>query len=541
MAVATAPSHAADRRASGGSGQTLLRVRDLEVLYGGAVRALRGVSLDLPPGGTVAVLGANGAGKSTLLRAVSGTLPLVGGSVRAGTIEFEGTRLDRMSPAAIVRAGVVQVPEGRQIFGHLTVEENLRAAGLAVPARDRRAARGRVYELFPLLRDRARQRAGLLSGGEQQMLAIGRGLMARPRLLLLDEPSLGLAPVLVERIGKVIAEIHRQGTAVLLVEQNAALALDLVDSAYVVEVGRVTLHGAAAELAATDEVRDRYLGVGGGTHPEEPARQPSAGSARATGPDLVVDGLSLRFGGVAALSEVSFRVAAGSVHALIGPNGAGKSSCLNVLTGVYRATAGTARYGPAELTRMRPDRIARLGISRTFQNLALSGTATVAENLLLGRHRLTRAGFVAAGLGTPGARREAAEQDDRIARLADLLGLAEVLHRPLAGLPYGVRKRVELARALAAEPSLLLLDEPVAGMNAEETARLGAAVLRAQAELGLSVLVVEHDMAFVMGIADQITVLDFGRRIASAAPAQVRGDPEVIRAYLGGSPGRAAS
>jgi ABC-type branched-subunit amino acid transport system ATPase component len=307
------------------------------------------------------------------------------------------------------------------------------------------------------------------------------------------------------------------------------------------ELGRVALQGPAADLAATGEVRDRYLGVGGDADQEAEVPQPSTGPARATGPDLVVDGLSLRFGGVAALSEVSFRVAAGSVHALIGPNGAGKSTCLNVLTGVYRATAGTARYGPAELTRMRPDRIARLGISRTFQNLALSGTATVAENLLLGRHRLTRAGFVTAGLGTPGARREAAGQDDRIARLADLLELTEVLHRPLAGLPYGVRKRVELARALAAEPSLLLLDEPVAGMNAEETARLAAAVLRAHAELGLTVLVVEHDMAFVMGIADQVTVLDFGRRIASAAPAEVRGDPEVIRAYLGGSPGRAAS
>src|SRR5690606_3890642 len=158
-------------------------------------------------------------------------------------------------PAAIVRSGVVQVPEGRQIFEHLTVEENLRAGGLSTPRRSRGSARDRVFGLFPILRERAYQRAGLLSGGEQQMLAIGRALMAEPTVLLLDEPSLGLAPRMVERIGEVIAEIHRQGTAVVLVEQNAALALDLADEAYVLEVGQVTLHGPAAKLAGTDEVR----------------------------------------------------------------------------------------------------------------------------------------------------------------------------------------------------------------------------------------------------------------------------------------------
>jgi ABC-type branched-subunit amino acid transport system ATPase component len=212
---------------------------------------------------------------------------------------------------------------------------------------------------------------------------------------------------MVARVGEVIAEINRQGTAVLLVEQNAALALGLADTAYVLEVGRVTLHGPAAELAATDQVRDRYLGVGGGAGrgpapaaATRPAAEPSSGAGSAAGrsgralPALVVDGLSVRFGGVAALTDVSFTVAAGSVHALIGPNGAGKSTCLNVLSGVYPATAGSVRYGDRELTRLRPHRIARLGVGRTFQNLALSATATVADNLLLGRHRLTRAGFV---------------------------------------------------------------------------------------------------------------------------------------------------
>jgi branched-chain amino acid transport system ATP-binding protein len=506
----------------------LLRVRDLRVSYAGNLRALHGACLEVQRGRVVAVLGANGAGKSTLLRAVSGTLPFVGGRVDGGSIEFDGRRLDGLEPATIVRTGVVQVPEGRQVFEHLTVEENLRAGALSTPRRSRAEAKDRVFDLFPLLGERARQRAGLLSGGEQQMLAIGRALMARPRLLLLDEPSLGLSPMMVERIGEVIAEIHRLGTAVVLVEQNAGMALDIADVAYVLEVGRVTLHGPATRLATTDEVRRRYLGVAG-----SPAAAPNRPSARTTAPELAVDGLTVQFGGVAALWKVSLTVAPGSIHALIGPNGAGKSTFLNVLTGVYRAAAGLARYGDVELTRLRPHRIAQLGVGRTFQNLALSASATVAQNLLLGRHRLTRAGFVSAGLRLPGTRREQAVQERRIAEIADLVELGDVMHRPVAGLSYGMRKRVELARALCAEPTLLLLDEPVAGMTAEESARLAATVARVRADLGISILLVEHDMAFVMGIADEVTVLDFGQRIAGGSPAQVQGNPDVIRAYLG--------
>ncbi|TDC44470.1 ABC transporter ATP-binding protein [Actinomadura sp. KC345] len=247
-----------------------LAVRDLSVSYGRAVRALRGVSLDVPAGSVTAVLGANGAGKSTLLRAVSGTLPFHRGAVDAGTVRLGDRSLIGLHPATVVAAGVVQVPEGRRVFGRLSVEENLRAGALGAPSRSEAArAHGRVLELFPVLAERARQRAGLLSGGEQQMLAIGRALMACPSVLLLDEPTLGLAPLMAERIAETVREINLQGTAILLIEQNAALALELSSSAHVLEVGAVALHGPSAELAGSDEVRRRYLGVGEDTGTED--------------------------------------------------------------------------------------------------------------------------------------------------------------------------------------------------------------------------------------------------------------------------------
>jgi ABC-type branched-subunit amino acid transport system ATPase component len=555
------PAASASRSTAGPDAvdRPLLRVRELDVSYGGSVRALRAVSLSVPEGAVAAVLGGNGAGKSTLLRAVSGTLPFAGGAISAGSVEFAGGRLDGSDAAAIVRAGVIQVPEGRRVFGALTVEENLRAGGLPVARSSRAEGRERVYDLFPVLRERRRQRAGLLSGGEQQMLAIGRALMAEPRLLLLDEPSLGLAPQMVDRIAGVVAEINRQGTTVVLVEQNAAMALRVSDLAFVLEAGRLALHGPAGDLADSEQVRDRYLGVAGGVGlptpsgapPQTEGRSAASAASAATRPaatggrggageaadtssgELLVDGLTVRFGGITALQDVSFSVAAGSVHALIGPNGAGKSTCLNVLSGVYRARAGSVRYAGQELTRLRPHHIARLGVSRTFQNMAVSVRETVRDNLLLARHRLMRAGFVAAGLRLPVARRELVGHDDRIVEVAELLDLAEHLAEPVHVLPYGMRKRVELARALCAEPKLLLLDEPVAGMTGEESSARARAIAAVRHELGISVLVVEHDMAFVMGIADQVTVLDFGRRIAGGTPAEVRRDPAVLRAYLG--------
>ncbi len=240
----------------------MLKVTQLHVRYGTSVTALTDVSLSVGEGEVVAVLGANGAGKSTFLRALSGTLPHHRGRVTRGSIEFEGRDLLGASPRRIVRAGLIQSPEGRRIFTRLSVEENLRvaAAGAGIPRRHAATLRRTVWDLFPRLEQRSEQSAGLLSGGEQQMLAIGRALMAQPRLLLLDEPSLGLAPQMVDSVGDIIEEIHRRGTSVLLVEQNAAMALAVADRAVVLASGSVCATGSADQLAASDELRDLYLG-----------------------------------------------------------------------------------------------------------------------------------------------------------------------------------------------------------------------------------------------------------------------------------------
>ncbi|HUY64017.1 MAG TPA: ABC transporter ATP-binding protein [Acidimicrobiales bacterium] len=239
----------------------LLEIEDLGVSYG-AVRGLDGVALEVPAGGAVALLGPNGAGKTTLLRAVSGLLRFHGGQVTAGTIRFEGRALGGVDAARLVRAGIVQVLEGRHVFSELTVEENLRAGAFA--ARDRKrvaSVRQEVLDLFPQLAGRLDQPGGLLSGGEQQMLAIGRALMGQPRLLLLDEPSLGLAPIVVGAIADALVRVHDSGVGILLVEQSSALAAAVTTDGYLLDTGQVRATGPTAQLVNDEQVRSVYLGI----------------------------------------------------------------------------------------------------------------------------------------------------------------------------------------------------------------------------------------------------------------------------------------
>lgn len=233
---------------------SMLNVDNINVYYG-SIHAVRGVSFDVNEGEIVTLIGANGAGKSTSLNTVSGLL-----TSKTGKIEFMGRDLRGISPHKVVGLGLTQVPEGRRVFAQMTVEENLDMGAYTRAAGEVKDSMADVYDRFPRLKERRRQLAGTLSGGEQQMLAMGRALMSRPKLLMLDEPSMGLAPILVEQIFDIIKELHNSGVTILLVEQNARMALSIADRAYVLETGKVALSGTGAELMESDKVREAYLG-----------------------------------------------------------------------------------------------------------------------------------------------------------------------------------------------------------------------------------------------------------------------------------------
>jgi branched-chain amino acid transport system ATP-binding protein len=250
---------------------------------------------------------------------------------------------------------------------------------------------------------------------------------------------------------------------------------------------------------------------------------------------LEVRDLTLRFGGVVALSKVSFDVHRDELFAVIGPNGAGKTSIFNCLSGVYRPQEGSIVLDGRSLVGVRPDRTARLGIGRTFQNLGLFTHLDVVDNLLLGRHHLMRSGFLAGALWLGRAKREEVAHREAVEEIIDLLELSPYRRLPVGALPYGVQKRMELGRALAMEPKVLLLDEPVAGMNLEETEDMARYLLDVRRRLGLSMILVEHDMHLVMDLADRVMALDFGVPIATGAPADIQSNDDVIAAYLGGA------
>lgn len=242
----------------------MLEVANLEVVYNEVVLVLRGLSIEVGDGQIVALLGANGAGKTTTTRAISGLLDVHDGEITKGTITFDGERIDGKEPSAIVRTGLTQVLEGRRVFAELTVDENLITGGITNTDRASIAeAHERVMTMFPVLADRRKATAGYLSGGEQQMLAIGRALMVNPKLLILDEPSLGLAPKLVAQIRDIIVDINKAGTSVLLIEQNAVMALSIADYGYIMETGKVVMDGPASKLLSDEDVQEFYLGLHG--------------------------------------------------------------------------------------------------------------------------------------------------------------------------------------------------------------------------------------------------------------------------------------
>lgn len=522
----------------------VLRCRAVDAGYD-TVQVLFGIDVEVRRGEVVALLGTNGAGKSTLLRTVSGLQ-----HATAGTVTLGGHDITGMRAADVARRGLACMPGGRGVFPTLTVTDNLRVATWLLPPAERPAAIEKALDLFPRLRERAVQRAGDLSGGEQQMLSLAMSLVVRPDVLLIDELSLGLAPVVVGALVEIVRGVNRDGTAVLIVEQSVNLALTLANRAYFMEKGQVRFSGPTADLLGHDELL-RAVMLGGATKDASATsngngrRHSPAARARPRGddtpdaaaetPPLVLDGVRKRFGGVVAVDGATFSVRSGEVVGIIGPNGAGKTTTFDLVSGFLTPDAGTIRFLDHDITSWPADRRARAGLGRLFQDSRLFPSMSVVENLAvaLERHLPARDDF-AAMLGLPDARAAEIDAAWAVADLLELFDLALVRNTLAGELSTGTRRVVDLAMAVAHQPDVLLLDEPSSGLAQRETEALAPMIRRIQAETGAALVVIEHDMGLVTEVSDRMLALEVGVVIAEGTPDEVVRDPWVVRSYLGG-------
>jgi ABC-type branched-subunit amino acid transport system ATPase component len=589
---AVAHASAMETEASGeaaGAGEWLLDVQRVEAGYSG-VPVLFGVDLAVRAGEAVALLGTNGAGKSTLLNAISGLTPPTAGRVLVGGDDLTGR------PAHVVAAqGVAQMPGGKGTFPTLTVAENLRVAGWL-----RRGDRSglatdleRLQALFPVLLERSGQLAGSLSGGQQQMLALAMSVLTRPRLLMIDELSLGLAPVVVADLLRFVAELRADGTTLVIVEQSVNVALEVADRAVFLERGEVRFTGPASDLLdRPDLLRSVFLGAvtpagapstaipstptptpgrpseapampdaaatlgsppgphattgapaddaPGGEPAASTAPAPAAGPAgRATGaapagPVLEVHGVSVAFGGVHAVEDVSFDVAPGEVVGVIGPNGAGKTTLFDLLSGFIPPSTGRVVLAGRDVTGLNASDRARKGLGRSFQDARLFASMTVEESIAVALERWTRAGDpLSAAFHLPNAVDDEHRVRRRVDQLIGLLGLEGFRSLFVGELSTGTRRVVDLACLLAHRPRVVLLDEPASGIAQREVEQLAPLIRRIRDETGASLVVVEHDIPLVEQVADRIVAMDQGRVVAVGPPAAVLSDPAVLRSYVG--------
>jgi branched-chain amino acid transport system ATP-binding protein len=536
----------------------LLLVRSLDVSYDG-VQVLFDVDFEIDQGEIVALLGTNGAGKSTLLKAICGVQ-----QADKGAVVFDGRDITHAPPNEVTAHGITMVPGGQGVFPSLTVAENLRVAGWLDrrKSKDLRDRTDRVLEMFPVLRDRLDDPAANLSGGQQQMLALGMAFLAKPQLIMIDELSLGLAPVIVEQILPIVQALRDQGTTVILVEQSVNVALTVAETAYFMEKGEIRFHGPTNELLQRPDVlRSVFLegaaqgmavaeseaeltsGNGRGTDSSngfEPAPQttshPDDGNgARAADPSLLdVRGLTVRFGGIRAVDDVSIGVAPGEIIGIIGPNGAGKTTLFDLIAGYTRASAGRVLFGGEDVSRLSADARARRGMGRSFQDARLFPAMTVEETIATALERFVdvRDPFNAA-LRLPMFQDSEMAVQARVDELIELLGLGAFRSKFVRELSTGTRRVVDLACVVAHGPSVVLLDEPSSGIAQREAEALAPLLLRIRDTLGAALLVIEHDMPLVTSVAQRMIALDQGRVIAEGVPGDVLVHPDVVASYLG--------
>ena len=512
----------------------LLVCRDVDVHYGG-VQVLFGVDFDVEEGDIIALLGTNGAGKSTLLRAISGSQ-----QATSGGIVFDGREITYMPPHETAARGIIHMPGGRGVFPGLSVKENLLlGAWLLDDPQEQQARLAEVYEIFPILADRRDAIAGTLSGGEQQQLSLAQAFLAKPRLLMIDELSLGLSPAVVGQLLEIVRKIHERGVTIIVVEQSVNVALNLAEKAIFMEKGEVKFYGRTADLLARPDILRAVYVKGTGSLTEGAPRRSDADRSAigaATQPVLEVQGISKSFGGVQALDDVHLTLAEGEVLGLIGPNGSGKTTLFEIISGFQSADSGTIRFEGLDITNLSPEARAQRKLIRRFQDARLFPSLSVYETLLVSlEQRMEVKNTVLHAARLPQARRAERRVRLQADRLIEILELGAYRDKFVKELSTGLRRIVDLACVLANEPRVLLLDEPSSGIAQAEAEGLGPLLRRIRFETGCSILIIEHDMPLISAVSDEIIALQQGRVLLRGDADTVLNDERVIQAYLGGS------
>lgn len=530
-AAAAASAEETWREAKRSGKGKLLVLRNVDVHYD-SVQVLFEVNLDVDEGEIIALLGTNGAGKSTVLRAISGTQEASGGA-----IVFDGKDITHVPPHEIAAAGAAQTPGGRGIFPSLTVRENLQLAGWLYGEDPKHEAElEEVFGYFPVLKQKLEQPAGSMSGGEQQMLTLSQAFLSRPKLLMIDELSLGLAPAIVGQLLDIVRAIHARGTTVILVEQSVNVALSIAQRAVFMEKGEVRFDGPTEELLERPDImRAVFLKGGKSLGAHDVATRPT-GREEERAVILEVKNLVKTYGGVTAVNDVSFQLREHESIGLIGPNGAGKTTVLEMISGFNPIDSGQVFLHGKDVTELGPDERAVMGMVRRFQDAKLFPSLTVLETIMVAfeRHLEVRS-MVAHGLGLPQARRSEASVRRKANALVELMGLEAYRDKFVGEVSTGTRRIVDLACVLAAEPRVLLLDEPSSGLAQRETENMAPLLNQIRRETGCSLIIIEHDMPLISKVSDDLIAMVLGEVVIRDTPDKVLADPRVVDAYLGGA------